>query len=176
MYQIVKEKIAASLEKAFSQYGFAEPSVPQLKNACEVSLRTLYKYYPSKEAMIVAALEHRHQRYLSFLLEDAPANGTPAVLHLFTRLEDWMKEFAPNGCMSINALATYPENLSINQAVKQHKLAVRQLMGQLSQREDLATTLFLLHEGLSNAWPILGHAAFASAEHTLLELMKENNQ
>ena len=75
MYQIVKEKIAASLEKAFSQYGFAEPSVPQLKNACEVSLRTLYKYYPSKEAMIVAALEHRHQRYLSFLLEESIPGG-----------------------------------------------------------------------------------------------------
>ncbi|GAJ72596.1 LOW QUALITY PROTEIN: transcriptional regulator, TetR family [Vibrio sp. JCM 18904] len=173
----MKEKIAVSLEKAFSQYASPSRASPQLKNACEVSLRTCTNTTPPRKRMIVAALEHRHQRYLSFLLEDAPpANGTPAVLHLFTRLEDWMKEFAPNGCMSINALAAIPENLSINQAVKQHKLAVRQLMVQLSQREDLATTLFLLHEGLSNAWPVLGHAAFASAEHTLLELMKENNQ
>ena len=66
---MLKEEIAASLELAFSHYGFAEPSVAKLKTACNVSLRTLYKHYPSKEAMIVAALQHRHQRYLTFLLE-----------------------------------------------------------------------------------------------------------
>ena len=66
---MLREQIAASLEVAFSQQGFAEPSVAQLKTACGVSLRTLYKHFPSKEAMIVGALEYRHQRYLDFLLE-----------------------------------------------------------------------------------------------------------
>lgn len=34
---MLKEQIAASLEQAFSELGFAEPSVAQLKTACGVS-------------------------------------------------------------------------------------------------------------------------------------------
>ncbi|WP_144208264.1 TetR/AcrR family transcriptional regulator [Shewanella donghaensis] len=168
-----KEQIAASLEEAFSLYGFAEPSVSKLRTACNVSLRTLYKHYPSKEVMIVAALQYRHQRYLSFLLYDAPSCGAAAVLYIFDRLEQWMKEYAPHGCLSMNAIAAFPDNAFIGSAVKQHKIEVEQFLGQQSQRDDLSTALFLLHEGVSSAWPILGHQAVMSARQTLLTLLEQ---
>ena len=171
---MLREQIAAHLEGAFSQYGFAEPSVAQLKTACKVSLRTLYKYYPSKEAMIVGALEYRHQRYLTFLLNESPSRGVESVLHIFDRLEEWMKEFAPHGCLSMNAIAAYPDNLFINKAVKEHKEDVRQFLGLQSQREDLATAIFLLHEGVSSAWPVLGRTAVTSAQKALLQLLEED--
>lgn len=169
---MLKEKITASLEKEFSQYGFAEPSVAQLKTACNVSLRTLYKYYPSKEMMIVAALNYRHQRYIAFLQGELTSPGVEAILHIFNKLEQWMEEFAPHGCLSINAIAAFPDNADIASAVKSHKQEVRIFIGQQSQREDLATQLFLLHEGVSNAWPILGKEAITSARKAILQLMK----
>lgn len=172
---MLKEQIAARLEEAFSQYGFAEPSVAQLKAACNVSLRTLYKHYPSKEAMIVAALEYRHQRYLSFLISESPAPGVESALHIFKQLEQWMKEFAPHGCLSMNAMAAFPENSLISQAVKKHKAEVRHFLGQQSHREDLASILFLLHEGVSSAWPVLGQDAVSSAQQALLQLLEENS-
>ena len=107
---VIKEDIAIKLEKAFSQYGFAEPSVAQLKTACNVSLRTLYKYYPSKEMMVVGALDYRHQRYLDFLLSESPSPGIASILHIFDKLEQWMKAFAPHGCMSMNAVAASPSS------------------------------------------------------------------
>ena len=110
---MLKEQIAASLEIAFSQHGFAEQSVAQLKTACNVSLRTLYKHYTSKEMMIVAALEHCHQRYLQFLASGHATSGEQRILDIFDKLNDWMKTFAPNGCMSMNALAAFPENVEI---------------------------------------------------------------
>ncbi|PKF62018.1 TetR/AcrR family transcriptional regulator [Psychromonas sp. psych-6C06] len=171
---MLKEQIAASLEEVFSKYGFAEPSVAQLKTACNVSLRTLYKHYPSKEVMIVGALEYRHQRYLAFLLNESPSLGVESVLHIFNKLEQWMKEFAPHGCLSMNAIAAFPDNLVISKAVKEHKEAVRQFLGVQSQREDLSTALFVLHEGVSSAWPILGRDAVTSAQKALLQLLKEN--
>ncbi|WP_372882783.1 TetR/AcrR family transcriptional regulator [Psychromonas sp.] len=171
---MLKEEIAASLELAFSQYGFAEPSVAKLKTACNVSLRTLYKHYPSKEAMIVAALAHRHQRYLTFLLEASPADGIEFAVHIFHKLERWMKEHAPHGCMSMNAIAAFPDNAMINKAVKEHKEEVRRFLGEQSHRADLATALFLLHEGVSSAWPVLGKEAITSAQKTLLQLMEKN--
>ncbi|MFA0614751.1 TetR/AcrR family transcriptional regulator [Vibrio splendidus] len=170
---MLREQIAASLEVAFSQQGFAEPSVAQLKTACKVSLRTLYKHFPSKEAMIVGALEHRHQRYLSLLLEDSPRSGYQAITHIFNKLQQWMEEHAPHGCLSMNALAAFPDNELINQAVIEHKKEVQALMAQQSQKEDLASELFLLHEGVSSAWPVLGEEAVASAQNMVTKLLKE---
>ncbi|MEZ9482641.1 TetR/AcrR family transcriptional regulator [Vibrio splendidus] len=170
---MLREQIAASLEVAFSQQGFAEPSVAQLKTACNVSLRTLYKHFPSKEAMIVGALEHRHQRYLSLLLEDSPRSGYQAITHIFNKLQQWMEEHAPHGCLSMNALAAFPDNELINQAVIEHKKEVQALMAKQSQREDLASELFLLHEGVSSAWPVLGEEAVASAQNMVTKLLKE---
>ncbi len=171
---MLREQIAASLEEAFSKYGFAEPSVAQLKTACNVSLRTLYKYYPSKEAMIAGALEYRHQRYLTFLLNESPSNGVESVLHIFNKLEQWMKEYAPHGCLSMNAIAAFPDNPLISKAVKEHKEEVRQFLGLQSQREDLSTALFLLHEGVSSAWPVLGKEAVTSAQKAILQLLEED--
>lgn len=56
-----QQQIAENLERAFSQKGFAEPSVAELKALSGVSMRTLYKYFPSKESMVVGALDYRHQ-------------------------------------------------------------------------------------------------------------------
>ena len=172
--QTLKAQIAASLEAAFSQYGFAEASVSQLKTACNVSLRTLYKHYPSKESMIVAALTHRHQRYLTFLADPSVNNGEEAILSVFERLNHWMADFAPHGCMSLQALAAFPDNLEIKAAVSQHKNEVRILLGQQAQRPDLATALLLLHEGVSNVWPILGDESIESAKLSIQQMMEQN--
>ncbi|MEZ8057177.1 TetR/AcrR family transcriptional regulator [Vibrio splendidus] len=170
---MLREQIAASLEVAFSQQGFAEPSVAQLKTACNVSLRTLYKHFPSKEAMIVGALEHRHNRYLNFLLENVPAGDLESMLDIFNKLQQWMEEYAPHGCMSMNAMAAFPDNVIINQAVTEHKREVKTLLGKQSQRDDLASELFLLHEGVSSAWPVLGEEAVTSAQNMVTKLLKE---
>lgn len=169
---MLKDQIAQSLEVAFSRYGFAEPSVAKLKTECNVSLRTLYKHYPSKEAMIVGALEFRHRRYLTFLECESEMEGLNAAVHIFERLEKWMKEFAPFGCMSLNAIAAFPDNPLINQAVKLHKEEVRNFLGRMSGREDLADELFLLHEGASSAWLVFGEQAIHSATNALTHLLK----
>lgn len=67
-----KKQIASRLEQAFNTRGFAEPSVADLKEAAGVSLRTLYRYFPSKDAMVNWALDYRHARYLAFLAKDEP--------------------------------------------------------------------------------------------------------
>jgi len=150
--------------------------VAQLKTECNVSLRTLYKYYPSKELMVVGALEYRHQRYLDFLLHKSPPPGIASIIHIFDKLEQWMTEYAPHGCMSTNAVAAFPNDLVIINSVKKHKQEVQQFLGNQSQREDLATAIFLLHEGVSSAWPVLGKVACSAAKTTLLQLLEADNQ
>ncbi|MFT5701620.1 MAG: AcrR family transcriptional regulator [Desulforhopalus sp.] len=159
----MKEQIASSLEQAFNARGFAEPSVAELKKAAGTSLRTLYRYFPSKEAMVIGALNHRHDRYLSFLAENEPSPGKESIIHLFGRLADWMTSDAPNGCLYLNALTSFPGNKDVRDATLQYKNEIIQLLGRRSGQKGLANELFLLHEGASAAWPIVGIQAIHSA-------------
>ncbi|WP_367180608.1 TetR family transcriptional regulator [uncultured Ruegeria sp.] len=47
--------------------GFAGPGVEALRAGADVSLRTLYKYFPSREAMVVGALRHRDRVYTGWI-------------------------------------------------------------------------------------------------------------
>lgn len=172
----LKQQIAANLEQAFSQYGFAEPSVSKLQKASGVSLRTLYKHFPSKEAMVVGALEFRHQRYFNFLTQDTPSDSEAFALHTLTKLEHWMKHHAPHGCMSMNAISAFPDNPLVIDAVKQHKQEVKQLLAIHSGNEDLSMNLMLLHEGISSAWPIFGQSVIDAAKHATPLLFNSFNK
>jgi AcrR family transcriptional regulator len=175
-----KQQIAAHLEAAFSQYGFAEPSVSVLQKASGVSLRTLYKYYPSKESMIEGALTYRHNRYVALLTTnevnvDQDLAPLEAVLLAFDNLEEWMQDFAPHGCLSLQALAAYPDNAMIQNSVKQHKQEVTQALGQIAKSPALASSLFLIHEGVSAAWPAMGQHALTTAKTLITQLFNETS-
>ncbi|ERB63503.1 TetR/AcrR family transcriptional regulator [Vibrio coralliilyticus OCN008] len=152
----MRDEIASKLEMAFGQYGFAEPSVPVLKKACGVSLRTLYKYYPSKDSMVVAALVHRHQRYLSLIKNSMSADGMTAANQLLDELGRWMAQQAPNGCMSTQAVAAFPENQQIRQVVQSHKQAIQHLFQQYFGDEQKGNAMFIIHEGVLTTWPTIG--------------------
>ncbi|MGB3209452.1 MAG: TetR/AcrR family transcriptional regulator [Desulforhopalus sp.] len=158
-----KEQIASRLEQTFNSRGFAEPSVAELQKAAGTTLRTLYRYFPSKEAMVIGALTYRHDRYFSFLAEHEPPAGKDSIIHLFDRLADWMKTYAPSGCLYLNALTAFPGNKDVRDATLQYKNELIQVMAKRSGYEGLAAELFLLHEGVSAAWPVVGMQAIHSA-------------
>ena len=47
-----QSELASKLEQAFALYGFAEPNVAKLKGYTGTTLKTLYKYFPSKEQFL----------------------------------------------------------------------------------------------------------------------------
>lgn len=164
-------ELASKLEQAFALYGFAEPNVAKLKDYTGTTLKTLYKYFPSKEDMIIGALNYRHSRYISFLEEHCPPSRNEALHHIFERLSLWLSTFAPRGCMSLQALASYPGNQQIEAAVNEHKHAVWSWLNEKLQDEVLSNSVFLLHEGMSSAWPTLGDKALTAAKSTLNTLL-----
>jgi AcrR family transcriptional regulator len=166
-----REQIAARLEQVFNMRGFAEPSVAELKTAAGVSLRTLYRHFPSKDDMVIGALDHRHTRYLTFLAEDEPAPGRDSIKHLFRRLGDWMATFSPNGCLSLNALAAHPGNIEVRDTTTRHKHELIRMMARRCGQPTLSKELFLLHEGASAAWPVVGIQAIQAAEAASLKLL-----
>ena len=157
-----KHRIAGDLERSFAEQGFAEQGVEALRAEADVSLRTLYKHFPSREAMIVGALEHRDATYSKWLA-GGPEDGVGHVLHPRVRLGDWLGEVANTGCLFLNALAEYPDSAAIEAVVKDHKARLAdefrlRLQGVAPGRDTghLAETLFLLHEGMTQAARLQG--------------------
>ncbi|MEP2704400.1 MAG: TetR/AcrR family transcriptional regulator [Roseibium sp.] len=171
-----KEQIAAGLEQVFWNRGFSDPSVPDLRAGVGVSMRTLYRYFPSREAMILGALEYRHRRYLSYVREGVVEPGLAATEQLFDKLGGWMHLTAGKECFFRQAMAANPDSLEIEITVKRHKAELLAFFGELSGHMNFASTLYLLHEGVTASYAELGEGAVEDAKLMVRQMFKTVNE
>lgn len=148
-----KSRIARNLDAQFAEMGFAAPGVDALRSGADVSLRTLYKYFPSREAMVVGALEYRNEIYLDWI-SGGPDAGQDHILHVFERLGAWLEKGANNGCLFLNALAAHPDVPGVREMAETHKNCVRDMFADRLRHvapetdiDDLAEVLLTIHEG-----------------------------
>lgn len=167
-----QQKIAAGLEQAFAAEGFAEPGVDQLRDATQVSLRTLYKYCPSREDMVLTALEHRHGRYLEHLFRDLPEAPEKALEDIFARIGAWMRTNAAQGCLFHAAVAAQPHNTALRQMLERHKAEVAARLAEATGLSAYRDELMLLHEGLTQSWSFMGEAAVERAKALAVPLLE----
>ncbi len=160
----MKTKIAAGLEQAFAARGFAEPSVEDLRDAAGVSLRTLYKYAPSRDAMTLMALEHRHQRFLIHLFDDPTSSEKQDLAKTLERVASWMREEASHGCLFHSAVASAPDNDALRSLLERHKQEVAKLAIQRTETSASTDDIMLIIEGLTQAWPLRKDSALTSAQ------------
>lgn len=161
----IMNKIAAGLERAFASRGFAEPSVEDLRDAAGVSLRTLYKYTPSRSRMVIAALEYRHLRYLTFIFDqECPEDPEEALNFILTRVGAWMETEKSHGCLFHAAVAADPESLALHALLTRHKTDVSVRAAKACGLPDSGTELMLIIEGLTQSWPLTGVLAVDAAK------------
>ncbi|MFW8634698.1 TetR/AcrR family transcriptional regulator [Cribrihabitans pelagius] len=158
-----RQKIAAGLERAFAQRGFAEPSVEDLRDAAGVSLRTLYKYTPSRADMVRAALENRHHRYLAHVFDGLPQDPREALPALIARVGDWMAVEAAHGCLFHAAVAAAPGNADLRALLERHKAEVAAKAAAAAGVPGRETEVMLILEGLTQSWPLRREAAVEGA-------------
>jgi AcrR family transcriptional regulator len=171
-----QEHIAARLEEVFWSRGFAEPSVPELRAGAGVSMRTLYRHFPSREAMVLGALEYRHRRYLSYVREGVTLPGLEAAVQLFDKLGGWMRMTAGKECLFRQALAANPGSTEIAAMVKRHKGELLRFFGELSGQESFASRLYLLHEGVTACYAEMGERAVEDAKILVRQMFKASNE
>ncbi|WP_244327933.1 TetR/AcrR family transcriptional regulator [Roseibium sp. RKSG952] len=157
----------------FNSRGFAEPSVPDLKAGAGVSLRTLYRYFPSREDMVIGALDYRHQRYLASLAEDMPKPGIEAAFHVVRQLGVWMSEHSPKGCLFFQAMSAHPESTQITSTVMRHKAEILDFLTEVCGDPQRGQQLFVIHEGITAAWSAQGESALTSAAPLVFGIFKK---
>ncbi|WP_132292020.1 TetR/AcrR family transcriptional regulator [Kribbella sp. VKM Ac-2568] len=151
------ERILTAASTLFYEQGIRAVGVDTIANAADVTKKTLYDRFGSKDNLIAAYLERRNRVWHVFLDEQLAKlrPGTPeeVILALFTALTEWMAE-SRRGCGFINASVELaaPDHPAMPVIVAQKRwmrtefVAQAELAG-FDRVEELADRLLLLHEG-----------------------------
>lgn len=156
MPQPRKQHLIDTAYRLFNEHGYHATGIDLVLAESGVSKATLYKYFRSKEELILAVLQQRHEQQIALIqrtMEQARENGEPPTLAIFDALDSWFRSEAFFGCNFINASAEYTQDDdAIHQLAARHKARVQQLiednLGALGEdKAPLAAQLSLLVDG-----------------------------
>ena len=134
----------------FNQFGYHATGIDLILAESGVSKATLYKHFRSKEELILAALQLRHEQVVSILQDKIEANKQNQektdpienVLVIFDNLNEWFNSETFFGCNFINVSAEYADpNHPINIYAAKHKqVIVNMIAEQLTTKENNQAT------------------------------------
>lgn len=143
--------------RLFNEHGYHATGIDWILAESGVSKATLYKYFRSKEELILAVLEQRHHQLVALIeqvMAAAIEKGEPPVLSIFDALDQWFRSDGFYGCNFINASAEYAsETDPIHQFAARHKAGMQDLIEQAltglspNRKKRLAANMALLVDG-----------------------------
>lgn len=151
------ERILTAASTLFYEQGIRTVGVDTIANAAEVTKKTLYDRFGSKDKLIAAYLERRNRVWHLFLDDQLaslkPESSEEVILAMFAALTEWMTS-SQRGCGFINASVelaapdhpAMPVIVAQKQWMRAEFAAQAELAGFLETGE-LADRLLLLHEG-----------------------------
>ncbi|MBL4785254.1 MAG: TetR/AcrR family transcriptional regulator [Cohaesibacteraceae bacterium] len=155
----------------FYQGGFHAVGIDRVIAQAGIARMTLYNHFKSKDELILATLQRRDEKFLSWFVAAIERLSSPAenqLLTVFDVLDEWFAAEGYAGCMFINAAAEYsdPKN-PINVATRKHKQLVLEHVQEIARGsgvvdpDDVADGIVLLMEGAITTSFVCGdrHAA-----------------
>ncbi|MEH0092021.1 TetR/AcrR family transcriptional regulator [Vibrio metschnikovii] len=141
----------------FYKNGINSIGINEVISVSGVAKRTLYSHFESKEALIIASLQKRHEIFTSWLEHKlSGSNSNQDVIHrLFLSLASWF-EHKENmlgdfrGCFFINTSAEFSDmNSEIFQFCHFHKEQVREIISRhlISTDNTVLDAICIMKEG-----------------------------
>lgn len=158
---LLKEKILATATDLFQTRGINSTGVDTIVSVAGTTKMTLYKYFHTKEELIIQVLTKSQQDFQSWLDEKLNTNSkkpSDKIQQLFDFIEEWVT--SPNfiGMGFIKASAEFPnEENPIHQLSSKQSREFRQYIAKLAAEAEikdadgLALQLSLLFEGAVQA-------------------------
>lgn len=120
-----KEKILQTAHALFYSFGIRATGIDKIIEQAKVTKVTFYRHYPSKNALILAYLDYRHEIWLHWFrntLEKQIQTAKSPADALAETLEEWFTSPDFRGCAFINATAESGDILEdIQQISRRHK-------------------------------------------------------
>ena len=103
-----RQRILETADRLFYQEGVRAVGIDRIIAEAEVAKMSLYKHFPSKDDLILAALKHREENVLEFFRSAMEWHGKKAKNPLwafFAALKEWFETPGFRGCAFQNAAA-----------------------------------------------------------------------
>ncbi len=141
----------------FSAHGFHGIGIDRIAEEANVSKKTMYHHFRSKEELILAALRHHDGRFRNEFMKAVDNHGkTPydRLLAIFDVAHAWFSDNNFYGCMYINAIGEYSApDTAIREVCKEYKRLTLSYIEELTQAAGIpdahavAATIAILLEG-----------------------------
>ena len=157
----LKSKILVVATDLFQTRGINSTGVDTIVAVAGTTKMTLYKYFTSKENLILEVLEKGHQDFQSWLSEKLNSNAkkpSDKLQKLFEFIEEWVTSPNFRGMGFIKASAEFPnEESAVHQLSSEQSRQFRQYISSLATEaniqdaDGLALQLSLIFEGAVQA-------------------------
>jgi len=158
-----QERIERTAYGLFSRHGVRGVGVDTLTARAGVAKMTLYKYYPSKEALALAFLRRREALWTRAWLEGEVerSNGTAGdkLLAIFDVLDKWFRRSDYEACAFVRVLLEHhPRGDPVRRAAVRHIGNVRSFVKRLAAAAGVHDV-----DGFARQWQILMLGAIVAA-------------
>ena len=153
----LRERILDAASELFYRHGIRAVGVDTLIARSGVAKMSFYKYFASKDALVVAFLTRRDERWRAWLraaVERRATEPRARLLAVFDTLDEWFRSPEFRGCAFVNAASELADRAHpAYRAVVEHKQRVEAYLRELAHAsgvrdpEALARRLLLLMDG-----------------------------
>ena len=157
MAKNLQQRLLDAATELFYSQGIKSTGIDAIVKHAGTNKMTLYKYFPSKDDLVIAFLRKRDEDFTSWFIEQINIKATQPkdkMLAIFDVIDEWMAIPAFRGCAFINAAAEFPmEANPVHQLSAEFYDRFKAYIGGLATEsgalkpEDLAMQLTLLVEG-----------------------------
>jgi len=181
----LQEKILQAAAELFYSQGIRATGVDAIVKAANTTKMSLYKYFPSKDELVLAFLRKRDRDFSAWFVDQINARAeTPKakLLAVFDVIDEWMAIPEFRGCAFINAAAEFPlEGNPVHQVsaefYDQFRSYIADLAGQCGSKSpaNLALQLSLLVEGAIVSEQMKRHSGSAEQAKQAAVVLIENS-
>ena len=179
-----RQELVETAIRLFSEHGFHNTGIDWIAEEANVSKKTMYHHFRSKEELILAALKHHDGLFRNFFmksvngLSDSPYDR---LLGIFDVASAWFSDKQFYGCMFINAIGEYADREdAIREACQSFKAQMTAFVRELATATEvanpagLAETLSLLLEGAIVTAQVAGRLDSAATAKAAAKILIDN--
>lgn len=150
-----REKILLTAHDLFYRDGIRATGVDKIIAAAGVTKVTFYRHFPSKNDLILAFLDYRHDLWMTWFKDALQRQGARrggGLSPLIPALAEWFGNPLFRGCAFINSVVEVGANLEeVMRRSRAHKRDMAQVIAELlpdsDLREDLANAVAIAVDG-----------------------------
>ena len=123
-----RQRILETAHRLFYQNGIRATGIDRIIAESSVTKTTFYRQFKSKNNLIIAYLEYRHQLFLEDFSANLQVNGGD-ICAISKTIEQWFRSEGFRGCAFLNSVGELGQTLpEVNGITQQHKLDLAKMI------------------------------------------------